>query len=168
MSQDISVHVTDQFGDVAQLNIHIAFASELFATVVGKLNATSGKRFEYTIPREVLANGDEKLSIDLFSLSRYLQSDAAKSTITGTITEDFTPQKVQCTLTAVSSDGTQSDMQSFQILITNATANTRPSDSPVGNPTAPSAAPSWAQFAAYCCLLFLLFAGVEESSTRST
>jgi axial budding pattern protein 2 len=148
---------------------------------VGQLNATIGESFEYTIPREVLANGDENLSIDLFSLSRYLQFDAAKSSITGTITDDFAPQKVQCTLTVISSDGTQSDMQSFQILVTNGTANTRPPDSPVGNSTATgandknqaaeqlelSSAPLWAQFAAYCCLFFLLSAGAEENSARS-
>lgn len=128
----------------------------------------------------MLAHGYEKLSIDLFSLSRYLQFDAAKSMITGTITDDFAPQKVQCTLMAVSSDGAQSEMQSFQIVVTNGTANTRPSDSPVVNTTAPDASDNKsggrtariiigaivAQFAAYYCLSFLLSAGAEESSAR--
>ncbi|KAF1921905.1 hypothetical protein BDU57DRAFT_438717 [Ampelomyces quisqualis] len=141
MSQDIIVRATDQFGDVAQLKIHVAFTSELFATAVGQLNATIGESFEYTIPREVLANSNEKLSVDLSSLSRYLQFDSAKSMITGTIKDDFVPQKVQCTLMALSSDGTQSDRQSFQIAVAHATADTGsvPSNSPEVNAAAPNA-----------------------------
>ncbi|KAH7389530.1 hypothetical protein DE146DRAFT_166522 [Phaeosphaeria sp. MPI-PUGE-AT-0046c] len=121
MSQDIEVSAIDQFGDVAQLGIHISFQSELFATEIGQLNATTGASFEYTIPPEVLVNRDEILSVDLSSLSHYLHFDTAKSTISGTIEQDVPPQKVQCSLTAVSSDGTQRDTQNFQIVVKSST-----------------------------------------------
>lgn len=123
MSQDIDVTATDLFGDVAQLKIHIDFQSELFTTEIGQLNATIGTSFEYTIPAEVLVNGDEKLSVDLSSLSRYLHFDSTKSTISGTIEQDILPQKVQCTLTAVSNDGAQRDSQNFQIAVQSSTEN---------------------------------------------
>lgn len=121
MSQDISVNATDQFGDTGQLSIHVYFKSELFASEIGEVNATIGEKFEYAIPQGVLANSNEKLSVDLASLSRYLQFDPSKATISGTITQDFPAQKVQCTLTAVSSDGSQKDTQTFQIVASNLT-----------------------------------------------
>jgi hypothetical protein len=132
MSQDLTVTATDQFDDVAQLDIHIKFQSELFSSEIGQLNTTIGDEFAYTIPREVLASGDEKLSVDFSSLSRYLHFDAAKSTISGKITDDFLPQKVQCILTAASSDGTQRDTQSFQISVVNASSDKHP-DTPAGS-----------------------------------
>jgi hypothetical protein len=119
MSQDLTITATDQFEDVAQLDLHIRFLSKLFTDELGQLNATIGDEFKYTIPQGVLASGDDKLSIDFSSLSRYLRFDAATSTISGTITDDFPSQKVPCTLTAMSSDGTQRDTQSFQIAVLN-------------------------------------------------
>ncbi|KAH4252830.1 hypothetical protein HBI04_111550 [Parastagonospora nodorum] len=121
MSQDISVNATDQFGDVAQLNLHILFKSDLFASEIGQVNATIGEKFEYAIPQGVLSSNNEKLSVDLASLSRYLQFDPSKATIYGTITQDFPAQKVQCILTAVSSDDSQKDTQTFQIVASNST-----------------------------------------------
>jgi hypothetical protein len=130
MSQDLTISATDQFEDVAQLNLHIKFQSELFTSEIGQLNATIGSNFEYTIPQGVLASGDERLSADLSSLSRYLHFDAARSTISGTITDDFPSQKVQCTLTAVSSNGAQKDVQSFQIAVLNTLKDEHPDTPP--------------------------------------
>jgi hypothetical protein len=126
MSQDITVTATDQFDDVAQLNLHIKFQSDLFSSEIGQLNTTIGDGFVYTIPQTILESGDEKLSVDFSSLSRYLHFDAAKSTISGIITDDFLPQKVQCTLTAISSDGTRRDTQSFQISVLNGPKDEHP------------------------------------------
>ncbi|KAL5120494.1 polarity establishment/cellular polarization [Pleosporales sp. CAS-2024a] len=121
MSQSLVVNVTDQFGDSAQLAMDIIFKSELFTSEVGRLNASIGEDFRYTIPQGVLTDSDEKLTLDLSSLSQYLHFDPTKSTISGTITRDFPPQEVQCTLTASSSDGSQTDRQTFQIVALNAT-----------------------------------------------
>jgi hypothetical protein len=126
MSQNITVTATDQFDDVAQLNLHINFQSELFSGEIGQLNITVGDNFVYTIPQTILENGDERLSVDLASLSRYLHFDAAKSTLSGTIPYDFLSQKVQCTLMAMSSDGTRRDTQNFQISVLNAPKDEHP------------------------------------------
>jgi hypothetical protein len=132
MSEDLTITATDQYGDAAQLRIHIAFSSELFATEIGELNATSGEVFEYTIPQKLLANSDERLSVDLSSLSRYLHFDSVKSSISGTIEHDFPSQRVQCILTAITSDGTQRDTQTFLIAVSNAVENTS-TEPPPGN-----------------------------------
>jgi hypothetical protein len=126
MSQDLNVNATDQFGDVAQLLVHINFQSELFANEIGQLNATIGESFEYDIPQDILTNKDEKLSVDFASLSRYLTFDATHTTISGKIAPDFSAQKVQCTLTATSSDGLQRDTQTFQVAVADAPANEAP------------------------------------------
>jgi hypothetical protein len=137
MSQDLTVIATDQIGDVAQLDLHIRFISELFTDELGQLNATTGDDFKYTIPSSVLSSGDEKLSIDFSSLSRYLHFDPATSTISGTITDDVPSQNVQCTLTAMSSDGTRRDTQSFQIAVLNTPRTAHP-NIPAGSAGIPS------------------------------
>jgi hypothetical protein len=118
MTQDIVVSAKDQFGDVAQFSVHLAFSSELFADEIGQLNATIGGSFSYVIPSGTFAQKDEHLSVEFASLSKYLHFDPATSTISGKIEKDFSPQKVQCVLTASSSDGTTNDTQAFQILVT--------------------------------------------------
>jgi hypothetical protein len=132
MSEDLTVTATDQYGDTAQLTVHIAFSSELFADEIGDLNATIGEIFKYTIPQDVLASSDERLSVDLSSLSRYLHFDPVKSSISGTIEHDFPSQTVQCTLTATTSDGTQRDTQTFHIAVSDPVGNITP-NLPAGN-----------------------------------
>jgi len=117
MSQDLVITAKDQYGDVAQFSIHLAFRSDLFDAEIGQLNATIGESFEFAIPPAILAQKDEKLGLDFASLSKYLHFDPATSTISGTIQQDIRPQKVQCTLTASSSDGTMQDLQTFQISV---------------------------------------------------
>jgi hypothetical protein len=69
MSQDLTVTAKDQFGDIAQFTIHLAFRSELFGKEIGQLNVTIGEKFEYTLPSGVLAQENEKTSVDFAALS---------------------------------------------------------------------------------------------------
>lgn len=119
-SQDLVMTAKDQYGDVAQLNIHLASISELFAAEIGRLNATVGEHFEYHVPQGVLLNSNEDVSVDLSTLSDHLRFDSATLTISGSMPDGFAPQDVQCTLTASSSDGVVKDTQTFQISITTA------------------------------------------------
>jgi hypothetical protein len=129
MSQDITVTAKDQYGDAAQYNIHITFASKLFAGEIGPLNATVGESFEYTIPRAVLGADDEKVSIELSSLSQNLRFDPATLKISGAISKDSPAGDVQCTLTATTNNGNMSDTQTFRIIVSEAIG-----DGPTGAP----------------------------------
>ncbi|KAF2833718.1 hypothetical protein CC86DRAFT_415668 [Ophiobolus disseminans] len=117
MSQDLTITAKDQFGNVAQFSVHLAFESKLFAQEIGQLNVTIGEHFAYTLPAETFAQGDEKVSVDFASLSKYLHFDSVTPTISGTVQEDFAPQKVQCVLAANSSDDYMQDTQTLQIVI---------------------------------------------------
>jgi hypothetical protein len=120
MSQDVTVMAKDRYGDLTQFTIHLRFTSELFTEEIGQLNATIGESFEFVIPRDILVSHDEKLSVELSSLSRYLRFDPTTLTISGTIPKDFHPQTVQCILTASTSSSTLSGTQGFQIAVSKA------------------------------------------------
>lgn len=134
-SQDLTITAKDQYGDSAQLTIHLAFRSDVFADKVGQLNATIGESFSYVIPDQVLAQQNEKLSVDFASLLKYLQFDSSTNTISGTIQKDFLPQEVKCTLTAISADGTVTNTQAFDILVSSG-ATTAPSGNGTHDPHA--------------------------------
>ncbi|EAT87401.2 hypothetical protein SNOG_05010 [Parastagonospora nodorum SN15] len=55
MSQDISVNATDQFGDVAQLNLHILFKSDLFASEIGHSECNDRREIRKAVPSSVPA-----------------------------------------------------------------------------------------------------------------
>jgi hypothetical protein len=136
MSQDITVTAKDQYGDIAQYNIHITFASKLFASEIRPINATIGRSFEYTIPREALTEKNGKVSIELSSLSQYLRFNPAMLTISGTIPKDSPAENVQCVLTASTNNGNLSDTQTFQIVVSKA-IDDGPTSAPAGPVTAP-------------------------------
>lgn len=111
LSQDLTISAKDQYGESTQFNIHLAFRSDVFANEVGQLNATIGDHFSYVIPSQVFVQKVEKLTIDFASLSKYLRFDPSTFTFSGTVHSDFSPQRIKCVLTAVSSDGTIRDTQ---------------------------------------------------------
>jgi hypothetical protein len=124
MAQDIVITAKDQSGDVAQLHIHLASTSKLFASEIGQVKAIIGEHFEYHVPQGILLNSNEEdVSVDLSSLTDYLHFDSASLTISGSIPDEFTPQDVQCKLTTSSSDGVTKDTMTFRISISAAATN---------------------------------------------
>ncbi|KAF2847974.1 hypothetical protein T440DRAFT_402148 [Plenodomus tracheiphilus IPT5] len=137
-SQDLVITAQDQFGDSAEYTIHLVFESEFFASNLEDLNATLGEHFSYVVPRTIFAKGDGSVTIDFSALSDNLSFDPATSTISGTIPSDFTPQNVECLITATSADGSSHDTQAFHINVSKATTSSQSgtvssSDTPHGS-----------------------------------
>ncbi|KAH7085059.1 hypothetical protein BKA63DRAFT_9157 [Paraphoma chrysanthemicola] len=123
MSQDLTISVQDQYGDVAQYSIHIAVLSELFAHEIGQLNASVGHDFDYSIPREILIKDRDKVKMNFGSLSKHLHFDQESFAISGAVPTGFPPGFVQCSMEATSEDGNLNDTQSFQIAVSGPTHN---------------------------------------------
>ncbi|KAJ4294440.1 polarity establishment/cellular polarization [Kalmusia sp. IMI 367209] len=115
MSQDISVTVEDKFGDSAKHSIHLAFSSQLFTGEVGKLNLTAGVYFEHQIPKSILAQENEKVSLEFGKLNKWLSFDPESLTVKGTLPDDTAACLIEGSMTATSPDGKTRDTQTFQI-----------------------------------------------------
>lgn len=126
VSQDLTITVSDQYGDVAEHMIHLVFGSTLFASNINDLNITLGEDFEYLVPRYILAKDDESIAFDFAALADYLKFDSRTSIISGKVPDDFTTQKVQCAITATSGDGTMKDTQNFYIEVSSVKKGLQP------------------------------------------
>ncbi|KAF2642431.1 hypothetical protein P280DRAFT_516212 [Massarina eburnea CBS 473.64] len=135
MSQDIKVTVQDRYGESATHGLHITFISKLFTSEIGQLNITLGQYFDYTIPRYILVQDSETVSVDLGELGEWLRFDPAAMTIQGTIPEGVSPRVVEVALTATSSDSTLKDIQTFQVQISGPDPSTTLGSTPTDNNT---------------------------------
>jgi len=115
MSQKLVVTVQDRFGDSAKHLIHLTFPSELFAEEIGKLSITSGKPFEYKIPKSILTENSERISFDFGNLQEWLSFDPSTLTISGTVPKDTKNYSVDGEMTATSGDGKAKDTQMFKM-----------------------------------------------------
>jgi hypothetical protein len=118
-SQNLTVTVKDQYGNVAQYTINLVAQSELFASQIGTLNLTLSQPFVYKIPRAVFGKDDASVTASLASLAQYLHFDPATTTISGTVPVDFPAQDIQCSIIATS--GTGKESQTFHIAAAKAT-----------------------------------------------
>jgi axial budding pattern protein 2 len=114
-SRDLTITATDIYGDTAEHTIHLGFASKLFANEIGVLNITIGQPFEMKLPQNILTDGTEKVTLNFGALSGELKFDSDTLTISGTVSSDILPQAVQCSLIAVSEDGSTKEVQMFRV-----------------------------------------------------
>jgi len=114
-SRDLVIVAQDQFADIAEYTIHLLFESELFTGSFENLDVTLGEHFSYSVPRTILARGDETIMIDFAALANYLTFDPSTFTIAGTIPSSFPPQHVECSVTATSANGRSHNTQSFYV-----------------------------------------------------
>lgn len=115
MSQNISITARDRFGDTSELSISIVFKSELFAGGLDDLRLTPGKHFEYQVQQSILVKADESITFEFGPLAEYIHFDPSTFLIAGTVPEDFTPQRLECSITATASDDALKDTQTFYI-----------------------------------------------------
>lgn len=136
-SKSISITVTDTFGDIAVKNIllHTANAS-LFDVEVGNLTATAGTQFSYTFSPSLLSQTNINLAVDVGSASSWLQYDASKRQLHGTVLATAKASANIITLTA--SSDSKSENQIFYINLEAAAtvATSRTSPSTTASPTA--------------------------------
>ncbi|KAF1960115.1 hypothetical protein CC80DRAFT_285326 [Byssothecium circinans] len=119
--------------------LHVTFTSKLFTSAIEQLNITLGQHFEYTIPRSVLVEDGESVSMDLGDLGTWLHFDPAALTIAGTIPNDVSIRDTDLSLTATSSDGKLKDTQTFHVQISSGSpsTDTRASQSDGHGPSTP-------------------------------
>ncbi|KAL7776598.1 hypothetical protein CFE70_007016 [Pyrenophora teres f. teres 0-1] len=118
-SQDVVITAKSQSGDIAEYTVHVAVQPKILISDIGTIDLTLGEPFKYTIPPTFLAK-DQKVTVDLASLAGYLQFDSSTGSISGTVPAKFTPQDVQCSLTAASDQGSNADSQNFHIRVSKA------------------------------------------------
>ncbi|KAJ4315203.1 polarity establishment/cellular polarization [Neodidymelliopsis sp. IMI 364377] len=114
-SEDLTITAQDVYGDSAEYTIHFNVVSELFAGTMGELNITLGELFKVQLPRSILANDDEAVTVDFAALADYMHFNPITFTIFGTVPENSSLQMVQCTMLATSKDGSVKESQSFNI-----------------------------------------------------
>lgn len=130
MSQDLSITVQDRFGNTAKHSIHLMFASPIFTSEAGQLNITAGQDFEYKIPKTILSQGNESVSMEFGELSQWLKFDPGLFMIQGRLPDNLTTRTIEGSLTATSADGKLKDTQSFQIQVTGTEPPTQAGDVP--------------------------------------
>ncbi|KAK4970466.1 polarity establishment/cellular polarization [Elasticomyces elasticus] len=121
VDQDVTISVTDHFGDIANATIHIRFGNHsFFSGQIGSMNATIGQSFTYTIPRSVFTQSDLDLSVTFAPEYSWLHFDAHTLTLSGDVPSSAQPSIEDATMTAVSPASSSTQTQEFQILIVSA------------------------------------------------
>ncbi|KAF2625298.1 hypothetical protein BU25DRAFT_423381 [Macroventuria anomochaeta] len=104
-SQDLTISTKDIYGDLAQHTVHLNVVSESFSGTVGTLNITMGELFKVQLPQPILAKDDEVVTVDFTTLVVHMHFNPTTFTIFGTVSEDMSPQVVQCSMAATSKYG---------------------------------------------------------------
>ncbi|KAL9121220.1 MAG: hypothetical protein Q9187_002229 [Circinaria calcarea] len=117
VSQNISIQVMDVHSNTANttLLISVNTSSKLFQNTIGVLTATIGSDFSYTINSSIVTGSDIQVSLDLGNTSSWLSYDSTTRTLYGNVPTDLDAQQDQLIITA--SRGSQSESQSFMILL---------------------------------------------------
>ncbi|KAI9811590.1 MAG: hypothetical protein M1827_005339 [Pycnora praestabilis] len=112
-SQNMTVTVTDVFGDNATANIYVQIFSSLFTRTIGDLNVTIGKDFNYTLGPGLISTSSAVLSADLGAASSWLKFDTSTLVFQGNPPSNEQPTVVVGNLSASTNGISQS--QSFYI-----------------------------------------------------
>ena len=120
-SQNISISVTDVYGDTANSTIFIQVdsTSNLFQGMLGSINATIGSAFNYTINPTLFANPSVQVSVDLGTTSSWLSFDPQKWVIQGQVPSDLEPQQDSLNVTASQGSQSQSQILTVNVVTTN-------------------------------------------------
>lgn len=132
-SQDLTVTAKDQYGDIAEHAIRLAFKSELFTGQLGVIRITAGEYFEHKIPRSTFIKDDESITIEFKSLADYLHFNPKTLVISGTVPRDYFGREVVCSMTAISNDGTLKETQPLRIDIVEAEGSSGVTSSKTGS-----------------------------------
>lgn len=130
-SQDLTISANDIYGDLAQYTIRLNVVSKLFSGSVGTLNVTMGELFKRQLPRSILVEDDEVVTVDFATLADHMHFNPTTFTVFGTIPKNTKPQVVQCSMLAVSKDGNFKEAQPFNITLLEAIDSTANSNTTI-------------------------------------
>ncbi|THW83195.1 hypothetical protein D6D15_09750 [Aureobasidium pullulans] len=135
-SQTISITVTDTYGDTAVKNIFLRSANaSLFDHKIGNLTATAGKPFSYTLAPSLFSQSDLNIELDVGNASSWLAYDASKRQLEGT--PPATAKASADTMTLIASSASDSETQTFFIVLKAAAIIGSPSTSQATTSTTP-------------------------------
>ena len=115
MSQNSSISVTDQYGDIAYLILQllVSVSSKMIDGSIGTLEALIGSNLTYKFNTNLFTTPHLDVTVTLGKTSSWLKFDNSTLTLSGMVPADLEPQVIQLTLDA--SDGLHSQFQYFNI-----------------------------------------------------
>lgn len=120
-STNFTVSAADKFGDVANTTVQLTSQATLFRGEVGNLNAIIGEPAKFDLSTVVVKQPDLQVEVDLGTAAQWLHFDESSLTIEGEIPASATPQIIQGSIEVTAAKGSQSNSESFDIVVKTAT-----------------------------------------------
>ncbi|OJD33558.1 transmembrane glycoprotein [Diplodia corticola] len=133
-STSFAISVADRFGDVANTTVLLTTGSGLLRSAVGNLNAVVGESAKFVLSNVVTPQAGLQVEVDLGSAAQWLHFNETSLTIAGAIPSSATPQTIHGSIKVATADGSQSDTNSFDIVIKAAAATGSSGSSPRSTP----------------------------------
>lgn len=140
----VTVTATDAFGNNATVMVSVKVVeqggSSFFVGEIGTLTANAGQDFEYRLSDDLFISKEVDLQVLLPATARWLDFDAATTTLSGHAPDTTMESTIKATITAKSSNATESESLQFLIEIQpliRTTVSASISASPIA-PVAPS------------------------------
>ena len=102
LSENVTVTVTDVYGDVANVTVIFKVAPSLFTGNNTELNATICEDFHYALPRQLLVETDLEAKCDVTPVVPWLMFDATKLEWSGRVPESTKLEQIVLRLTLTS------------------------------------------------------------------
>ncbi|KAF2142568.1 uncharacterized protein K452DRAFT_270323, partial [Aplosporella prunicola CBS 121167] len=116
-SADVTVSVTDKFGDIANTTVQFSVRPETTTGQVGTIDVVPGEPVNYPLKSLLPDRTDSKVSVDFGDAAKWLQLDQDTMTIRGTIPSSVEPQTIRAKFSITVPDGPQNDPKPFDIVV---------------------------------------------------
>ncbi|KAK0108336.1 hypothetical protein ONS95_003151 [Cadophora gregata] len=116
-SFNITVQVTDIYGDTAEAFIQIIIPVSLFSKSIGSLNATTGSTFSYDLGIYLTNRSDTEMMAQILPPQAWISFNPQTLIIAGQIPPSTQPSTILITLSATSKSRQTTKSQAFDLLI---------------------------------------------------
>ncbi|KAI9739433.1 MAG: hypothetical protein M1818_005121 [Claussenomyces sp. TS43310] len=140
-SVNISVDVTDVYGDVANTVIFVNITDNVFASKISSLNATAGSLFSHNFSSSFLNPLDIDLDAQISPSTPWLKFDSSTLVLSGDIPSHEAPLIIRITLHATSKSTKASSTQDLTLNVVSSATTVSTSSIPSLGPTSTSGPP---------------------------
>ncbi|KAI9794781.1 MAG: hypothetical protein M1816_002909 [Peltula sp. TS41687] len=130
-SNNVTLSVTDVYGDVANTIVMLRVQSPLLTGTINDVNATIAESFVYKAPDEILSETDVEATSDAIPPVSWISFNATNLEWSGKVPEDMQPGQIRVNLTVISRVSKVSDSLTFKVNLVEK-ANV-PTSTPPGN-----------------------------------
>lgn len=144
-SYNISVEVSDIYGDLADTIVLVNVTNSIFASTLTSLNATIGSHFSHDFSSLLVDPSDIDLTADISPSTSWLTYDPSTFTLSGDVPSNASPSNIKISLQATSkSSGTSAneDLSLNFIRVASTSSTSTSSASPIATSTASSSGTS--------------------------